>query len=216
MTTLAKIHIAKKQLCFDDDTYRALLGRITGKTTSGNMSEKERLAVLEEMKRQGFKPASKAGGNKRQRISGPYAKRAQALWIALWNLGEVHDRRDQALLAFVCRQTGIERTEWVLDAKDGAAVIEGLKAWCERAGVTWYAGRLVEGYKTRDGYKVARAQYRKLNPGDVVFTGFWIAINSILRRTIGATKPTDAEWILIMNELGKQVRARVPAERKVA
>lgn len=61
---LAKIHIGKKALGLDDDTYRALLERVTGKTSSKDLSIKELEAVITEMKRLGFTPKKKEIGRK--------------------------------------------------------------------------------------------------------------------------------------------------------
>lgn len=104
--SLAKIHIAKKDLGLDDATYRAVLERVTGKTSSVAMTAEERDAVLVEMRRIGWKPRA----SRRRGLDGPYAKKIQALWIAGWNLGLIRNREDTALIAFVKRQTGIEHT----------------------------------------------------------------------------------------------------------
>lgn len=211
MNALAMIHVAKRDLGLDDDTYRAVLVRVTGKESAKVMSEAERRGVVEEMKRLGFKPASKGG---RKGLSGPYAKKAQALWIALWNLGAVRSRDDAALLAFVERQTGLKRTEWVRDAAQGRAVIESLKAWCAREGVDWEtAGR--QGYALRHGCQVAAAQWRKRNPGRAR-SGFWSDVAEILGRSVAEVKPTDAEWITVMNAWGKEIRGRTGSRRRVA
>ena len=50
----AKIHIGKAQLGLDDDTYRALLRRETGKSSCAKMTLRELEAVLAAMQRQGF------------------------------------------------------------------------------------------------------------------------------------------------------------------
>lgn len=208
MNALAKIHVAKRDLGLDDDTYRAVLIRVTGKVSAKAMSGREHQAVLEEFKRLGFKATSKANGKASSRpLSGPYAAKAQALWIALWNLGAVSDRRDSALLAFICRQTGIERTEWVLEAKDGRAVIEALKAWCARESVVWEVSKNQPEHAHRHGYQIALAQHLKLTPAHQQgMPGFWREVSMILARAIVTTKPTDAEWITVMNELGKRIR----------
>ena len=52
---LAKIHKAKKQLGLDEATYRALLARVTGKNSCGDMTTAERNAVIAEFVRLGFK-----------------------------------------------------------------------------------------------------------------------------------------------------------------
>ncbi|MDO4693070.1 MAG: regulatory protein GemA [Eikenella sp.] len=53
----AKIHIGKTQLGLDDDTYRALLLRETGKNSCAQMGLRELEKVLTAMGRQGFQPA---------------------------------------------------------------------------------------------------------------------------------------------------------------
>ena len=207
MTALAAIHVAKRDLGLDDDTYRDLLQRETGKRSAKGMSPAELDAVLSAMRRSGFKTASKGG--RTRPLSGPYAKKAQALWIALWNLGAVDDRRDAALLAFFARQTGIERTEWVLDARDGKAVIEALKDWCRREGVEFPKSQ-ADGHAGRIGHAIARAQFAKISQRPYAEQGspFWAMVCLILRRSTVVTKPTDAEWIEVMNDLGVRVRAR--------
>jgi phage gp16-like protein len=52
---LAKIHIAKKELGMDDDTYRAMLKQLTGFTSSKDLNAFERRKVLEHLKKAGFK-----------------------------------------------------------------------------------------------------------------------------------------------------------------
>lgn len=53
-TELAKIHVAKAQLKLDDDTYRALLERLTGKTSAADLTARERVGVLNEFYRLGW------------------------------------------------------------------------------------------------------------------------------------------------------------------
>ena len=57
---LAKIHIAKKQLCLDDDTYRDILRTVTGKTSAKDLTLAEALKVLKHFEQHGFKAARKA------------------------------------------------------------------------------------------------------------------------------------------------------------
>ena len=58
-SSIAAIHVAKKQLGLDEDTYRAKLRLIVGKDSTKAMSEAERQKVLEALRKDGFKPASK-------------------------------------------------------------------------------------------------------------------------------------------------------------
>jgi phage gp16-like protein len=63
---LSKIHIAKKDLGLDDETYRALLGRVSGVRSAKDLSPRQIGAVLAELERLGWssttatKPGRKA------------------------------------------------------------------------------------------------------------------------------------------------------------
>jgi phage gp16-like protein len=137
MSSLAKIHIAKKQFGLDEDTYRAKLRLITGKESTRDMSEAERGQVLEAFKRDGFVAKAKNAKPK----SGPAAKavaKIEALWLSGWNLGVIDNASSQAMEAFILRQTGIAKAQWLTNAADAYKVIEALKAWLARtAGVVW-------------------------------------------------------------------------------
>lgn len=69
--SLAKIHIAKKQLGLDDDTYRAMLQQHGGVTSSKDLTPLGAAKVLQHLERSGFKP--KASPDKRPK---PAAGRA--------------------------------------------------------------------------------------------------------------------------------------------
>lgn len=95
----------QKKFSLDDDTYRAKLIRITGKQSAKDMTEDERQKVLTVFRNEGFAPASatrRADG--RQKLTGKFAKKLQALWIVAWNLGIVRERDDAAFVAFVSRR----------------------------------------------------------------------------------------------------------------
>ncbi|ASJ24134.1 gp16 family protein [Laribacter hongkongensis] len=55
--TLAKIHIAKKDLGMDDDTYRAMLTAVAGVSSSRDLDDKAAAKVLRHLRRCGWKPA---------------------------------------------------------------------------------------------------------------------------------------------------------------
>nr|DAD65980.1 MAG TPA: Protein of unknown function DUF1018 [Myoviridae sp. ctKHS5] len=56
---MAKIHIGKKELGLDDETYRQGLQQITGKISCREMNIAELLKVLQAMQAKGFKVRSK-------------------------------------------------------------------------------------------------------------------------------------------------------------
>jgi phage gp16-like protein len=68
MANLIKvIHTGKKSLGWDDETYRAVLVRVTGKRSARDCSEAELESVVRYMRSQGFAPAAKTG--RRPRVS---------------------------------------------------------------------------------------------------------------------------------------------------
>lgn len=192
--SIAAIHVAKKQLGLDDETYRDALRQVTGKASAADMTEVERQRVLERFRQQGFKGASTG---RRKLLEGRFAKKLQALWIAAWNLGLVRDRDDRALVAFVKRQTGIDHVRFLRHGQDAAKAIEALKAWLERAGgVDWS--------KFEDPADcVLAAQTRKL---DQVSASFSMTVASdVSPETVRALSHL-AKYAL-MNALGERIRA---------
>ncbi len=211
-SSIAAIHVAKKQLGLDDDVYRAKLFNITGKRSVKDMTEAQRQSVLSVFRNEGFEPkAAERRPDGRQKLAGKYAKKLQALWIAAWNLGLVGNRDDVALLAFVKRQTGIEHTRFLQYHDDASVAIEGLKAWINREAKVGYGNTNGYDWLKDDCAKVAWAQWRKLKPEAslVVRNGFDEEIARIMGEgsTAYLSSLTGAQWRLIMNELGHRVRA---------
>lgn len=209
MNATAAIHVAKKQLRLDDDTYRDLLDRVTGKRSTADMSDQEREKVLAEFRRQGFKSA---GTGTRRRLEGKFAGKLQALWIAGWNLGVVKNRDDAALIAFVKRQTNIDHVRFLRDADDAMKAIEALKGWLARkAGVDWSEGDLRPLWMQAPGARVAMAQWNMLAkasgaPAD--FEAFQRLVLETAGSALGST--TTAGWHLVTAALGERVRAAKP------
>lgn len=154
---LPLVHIAKKQLGLDDETYRALLERETGLRSAGDMSVDQLEKVMAAFRSQGFKTKRKL----RASANHDQGKFIVALWIDLWQLGAVEDRRDAALDAFVKRQTGVERMLWLTPAQSNS-VVEALKDWCKREGLefTYQPGDIDPGLTAKRA--VCRAVFAKL------------------------------------------------------
>lgn len=119
---LARVAIARKQLALHDDSYRALLARVTGHESAKAASDAQLLAVIAEFERLGLKPYRKASEK-------PHVRKIFALWASMRGLVQ-HPSRD-ALRAFVQRQTGVADPEW-LSPDQANKVTEGLKAWRKR------------------------------------------------------------------------------------
>ncbi len=209
MTPTAAIHVAKKQLGLDDDAYRDLLLRVGGQPSSKDMTPVQQNAVLDEMRRLGFRPASGSVRFKgaRKGLEGRFVRKLQAMWIAAWNLGVVEDRRDSALIAFVKRQTHIDHIRWLHDKAEADKVIEAIKAWTARvAGVDWSTGKHLPNWMREPGAKIAVAQWQLLAkagamPNDI--RDFRLLVRDM-------AKPVDAmeagDWLPVMNALGERVR----------
>ncbi len=133
-TLLAKIHIAKKQLGLDDDTYRAILARHgEGKTSSRDLTIAQMDAVLREFTGKGWspKPPKSKGATKRKLATGPEVEKIRALWLWMHQLGIVRDPSESALASYARRMAGIDDLHWA----DGARcyrLIETLKKWAQR------------------------------------------------------------------------------------
>jgi len=200
---LAAMHVAKKLLGLDDDTYRAALVSITGKASAKEMTEVERNKVVAAFRDRGFKPASTG---QRKRLEGKYAAKLQALWIAGHNLGIVENRSDEALVAFVKRQAQVDHVRFLHDPADAAKAIEGLKAWLARAGgVDWSLGDLADWMRV-PGARIAIAQWQRL-----VAAGLMEPKIKVFRALVAElAKPVDEmserDWPIVMNTLGVQIR----------
>lgn len=128
---LAKVHIAKKDLVLDEDDYRQILLDEAGVASAGDADTKGLEAILRRFEGLGWKAVAKRGTA--ARAQSPMAKKARALWISLWHLGDVRNRSEKALESFAQRQLKCERMAWA-NQREAAKLIEALKAMAERGG----------------------------------------------------------------------------------
>lgn len=123
---LGLIHTGRGQLGMGEPEYRLMLQRVTGKSSAAELTAAERHLVIDELRRLGFKAP------RRRPLAEPQQRMIRGLWIDLAKREALRDRSDRALDAFVKRQSGVDRLEW-LDVPGCAKVIEALKAWLARA-----------------------------------------------------------------------------------
>ncbi|MDX2094343.1 MAG: regulatory protein GemA [Alphaproteobacteria bacterium] len=129
---IAKVHVAKKQLAMEDESYRSLLRRITGKDSAADLTKGQLESVLREFERLGFSGTvrrTKPGGLP----SEPQAKLIRALWFNLYHLGELDNPAEDALVAYCHRMSGVARIEW-MHSEQFDNVIRGLRGWLQRIG----------------------------------------------------------------------------------
>lgn len=126
----AVINIAKTQLGLDEETYRALLTRVTGKASLRAMTGAEQKAVIAEMTRLGFQ--QRPGKSFRPASAKPFIRKLYALWASCHNLGAVENGSRQALRAFCKRfvahgHEGVTVDPDLLDYAQASPIIEALK-----------------------------------------------------------------------------------------
>jgi phage gp16-like protein len=122
---VAKVHIARKEMGLDEGTYRSVLERVAGQSSSAACTDAQLHSVLAEFKRLGWHPKQTG----RPISQKPHVRKVWALWAELRPF--LRDGSAGALRSFVKRQTGVADPEW-LDGAEAALVTEGLKAWLAR------------------------------------------------------------------------------------
>jgi phage gp16-like protein len=130
MNATAVINIAKAQLGLDEDTYRAVLLRVTGVSSLRAMTDRQKLDVVEEMKRLGFKVQVR--GRRLPPSVKPYVRLIHALWSSCARLGVIDNGSREALRAFAKRFVahGIDAVAVdpdLLSYEQATPIIEALK-----------------------------------------------------------------------------------------
>ena len=136
----AAIHVLKSKLQLQDDDYRALLRTLTQKTSTKDMSDRERQQVRDHMQslaeRMGVaKPMQRRATTFAQRKAAarPRERKVWALWNQLARDGVVHNPSATALNAWVERTVHVSALRFANDAQLDT-LIEALKAWQQRGG----------------------------------------------------------------------------------
>ncbi|WP_417691527.1 regulatory protein GemA [Roseibium sp.] len=206
MKALAKIHVLKKQAGLTEEMYRDLVERETGVRSAKGLSSGEHLRVISALDR--LVPKTHHTG--RDRATGPYARKLQALWIAGYNLGVIHNRTDTAMRSFLKRQTGLDHHRFLQRAEDADKAIDALKIWIRRA--TLNDGLFRKDQRLPAVYNDVRFQvclhvWSELIKRDRAPVS---SLSTYLFDRTGKDMPdglSDAEWIDLQNDLGKLLRA---------
>lgn len=137
---IAAIHVLKSKLRLSDDDYRALLQSLTKKTSTKDMTDKERQAVRDHMQnlaeRMGVvKPGRRSAPARTfaqaKAEASPRERKVWALWHQLNRDGLVHDTSPKALNAWVARTVHVSALAFA-NAAQLDTLIEALKAWQQR------------------------------------------------------------------------------------
>ncbi len=113
---LAKIHVAKKRLGLDEDTYRAMLHEVAGVDSAAQLDNHGLIAVIEHLSTKGFegkrgKPHFGCPHNLKSAARGPMLRKIEAL---LAEKGKLEGRYIpwSYALGILEKQGGPEKLEW--------------------------------------------------------------------------------------------------------
>ncbi len=206
---LARLHQVKKQLGLDEETYRDKLEGHSAKRSAASLSDMEIRDVLRAWSRglpegdraKATSPRAKAG------LKEPFQRLIRALWINLFNLGELEDGTDAALDAFVARQAKVTALAF-LRAHQAPAIVEALKDWIARTGVK--LGDHIDPLVARRA--IVRGQWSKLHALKAVHVPFEAALMNWMRGRIIPDRHDSLEGMSAdqldhaMRELGLWIR----------
>ncbi|APW08179.1 gp16 family protein [Salmonella enterica] len=129
------IHVARRKLALDDETYRSVLsGAVPGKKSCRDMKIGELEAVLKIMERKGFK-REKSLRPSQPKAAPTVTDKIRVIWKIMHRQGFITDGSDKSLNGFVRRITrlknggeGVASLEW-LRGDQASTVLESLKRW---------------------------------------------------------------------------------------
>lgn len=127
------IHVARRELRMDDDTYRLMLAGmkgLDGATSTADLSIPNLHRVLEQLKLRGFTVRPKKA-QQRPKAADGQSRKIRSMWLTLHDLGAVRDPSEEALAKFVLNMTGVAALQWLKGAQ-ASRVIENLKQWQQR------------------------------------------------------------------------------------
>lgn len=198
------VRAACRRLGIDDADRRAIQKEATGKQSLSDMTLPEMGKVLDQLNKGWKGPLGHRG----------HIGKIRALWWTLYWIGAVDQPNDDAMNAFIARQTGKLKIQF-LAPKEAFKVIEALKAWAVRKGVTWPdQARLAELQKvaphltlaTIDRWAVAEAIAVSLRLAGRMHSGWIGYCEKGLRLGINHHDWTDRQLDDCIRLLGKMLR----------
>ena len=120
--------IQKRVLVMSDEDYQTMLLVRYGKDSTADLTLDELKALVAHLD-------DRAGQSAKPKTSLPdaQARKIWQQWQSLHQAGEVRDKSERALNAYIKRQTGVESYRW-LNRYQASTTIEALKKWQKRVG----------------------------------------------------------------------------------
>jgi len=123
---LGKIHMAKKALGLDDDTYRDVLWAVCRVRSSADLDSQGRFKLIAHFKHLGWKSSR----GKRPKLD-PQSRKVWSLWYQLKDAGLLASASAKALRTEVKKLTGCDDLRFC-DIEQKNLIIECLKKWLAR------------------------------------------------------------------------------------
>lgn len=139
---IAKIHVIKNQVGLDDDIYRDILERVTGKKSTKSMGINQLLKVVDEFKTLGYASKTKVSkaiytNNKFKYVKTDCTlmKKIFKMWCELGETRVIKDNSNKVLDSFLIQKfgTSINTLNSSNNTELKNKVIEGLKQWLNRS-----------------------------------------------------------------------------------
>jgi hypothetical protein len=131
------IHVARRELGLDDETYRAVLQAVAGVDSSSKLDWQGRKKLIDHFKSKGFKIKSKVAAKSpgvTNAAADPQYLKILALWSELHTCGVVRVNTESAVRIYIKRMTGCDDYRFC-NGKQVVTVIEALKKWLVRTEV---------------------------------------------------------------------------------
>lgn len=130
---LGKIHIAKKALGLDDDTYRSIILAAVGKNSGKDCTDRQLLKVVKAFEEKGWKHKKNPNQYRKVPTGRADLQKIYALWGQLQDLGAVRSTNLVDLDKWVSRMTKSKRSSaQFLEESWAQRIIECLKQWVAR------------------------------------------------------------------------------------
>ncbi|WP_082731605.1 regulatory protein GemA [Sphingomonas sp. CCH15-F11] len=188
------VRAACRRRGMDDDDRKAFQQREIGRASLSDMSIAELGKLLDLLNKDRAAPMAHR----------PHVAKIKALWWTLYWLGEIDEPGDRQLDAFVKRQTGVNALRF-LDHRQAASVIEALKSWATRAGVTWPPAQPGSDAQGERRAVIDALVIRLLDRGDPV--GNWAYCQSRLGLDANPASWTPQQLDACIKLLGRRYRA---------
>ena len=140
------VHAAAREIGLDPETRRELQLVATGKGSTAEMDEAELQRVVDALQARGWKP-KRQGSARRPAAPRADLRLVHVLWGLLGRAGKLERTGREGLNAFVRRRFGEAwgsvpaDVDMLREHAQIDAVIQALRAWCDREGIDTKGGR---------------------------------------------------------------------------